>query len=993
MSRLSLNVRVILLILLTIGILVCGMLITFYRLIVDDYTQLVVERESVQIERLASELELSLKQRVLGLEAFSTRFLDDNNELLKTQSLQTLLSKPSVARELFPDGLLAFDANAVAIAESIYVPNRLGTSYLDRPHFQRSFLTKKAIISEPILGRVTGLPLLSFLQPILSSDGEIKGFVAGLLDLSNTPLIDSKVALKDDSSVFSVVVDPRHRLFVSMQERFTSPQRLPPEGTDAMVDAALSLASAGTLVEYNEKWYLVATEKLDTLGWIALRAIPYEDAIAPAKASYRHFLFITLCAMVLVSLVGVWMARSLTRPIEKMTHRIDKMVEKNTFDVDLQEQGGPEVRALVRAMNRLENERKAANATIRDTERFLSSVLEAASEFSIIATDPNGLITSFNKGAENILGYTKLDMVNKQKANIFHLDSEVKARAAELTAELRKPIEGFRVFAEKAEAQGVETREWTYVHKNGEHIPVSLVVTPMRDEAHNIIGYLGIAEDITERKRIDQMKSEFISTVSHELRTPLTSISGALGLMVGGSFGVLPEKANKLLITAHRNSKRLALLINDLLDFEKITAGKLQFDMQVQELTPLLEQALESMQEFSSERRVTATLTTNARDTLIKVDSQRLMQVLVNLLSNAIKFSPENGRVSVEVETFNDKVVVSVVDHGPGIPEAFRTRIFQRFAQADSSDTRAKEGTGLGLAITRELVERMGGHVDFESVEGEGARFFFELPLMQPINNVSVVNHMNTEITTKTQRILVIEDDADVANLLRIMLKEAGYVVDIALTGQDALNRLQVQSYDLVSVDLMLPDIGGLDVIRKLRQDSETLNLPIVVVSAKVEQGRLEISGDVSNIDWLAKPIDQQRLLNIVHHQLSLKSERHSRVLHVEDDADLHEVIRAMAGEMFDFEVARTLEEARIKLKQKPFDVILLDVSLPDGVGWELLPEIRSSMPATKVVILSGEDIAVQEASKVEAVMLKSRLSSQELLNGINTRIQTSKSS
>ena len=334
-----------------------------------------------------------------------------------------------------------------------------------------------------------------------------------------------------------------------------------------------------------------------------------------------------------------------------------------------------------------------------------------------------------------------------------------------------------------------------------------------------------------------------------------------------------------------------------------------------------------------------------------------------------------------------------MVDHGPGIPEAFRTRIFQRFAQADSSDTRAKEGTGLGLAITRELVERMGGHVDFESVEGEGARFFFELPLMQPINNVSVVNHMNTEITTKTQRILVIEDDADVANLLRIMLKEAGYVVDIALTGQDALNRLQVQSYDLVSVDLMLPDIGGLDVIRKLRQDSETLNLPIVVVSAKVEQGRLEISGDVSNIDWLAKPIDQQRLLNIVHHQLSLKSERHSRVLHVEDDADLHEVIRAMAGEMFDFEVARTLEEARIKLKQKPFDVILLDVSLPDGVGWELLPEIRASMPATKVVILSGEDIAVQEASKVEAVMLKSRLSSQELLNGINTRIQTSKSS
>ena len=331
---------------------------------------------------------------------------------------------------------------------------------------------------------------------------------------------------------------------------------------------------------------------------------------------------------------------------------------------------------------------------------------------------------------------------------------------------------------------------------------------------------------------------------------------------------------------------------------------------------------------------------------------------------------------------------MSVVDNGPGISEAFRHRIFQRFAQADSSDTRAKEGTGLGLAITRELVERMGGRVDFESTEGQGSRFFFELPLVQLAAEVLPV-----EATKENQAasILVVEDDADVANLLAIMLKQAGYQVDIALTGKEALNRLQQQRYDLVSLDLMLPDIGGLDIIRTLRQHSVTLDLPIVVVSAKVEQGQLEINGDVSNIDWLAKPIDQQRLLNVVQQQLCcVRQERHSRVLHVEDDADLHDVICAMAGETFEFDLAQTLEEARIKLKQQLFDVVLLDIGLPDGSGWDLLPDIRMSLPEAKVVILSGEDMSAQERDRVEAVMLKSRLSSQELLSGISARIHSS---
>ena len=239
---------------------------------------------------------------------------------------------------------------------------------------------------------------------------------------------------------------------------------------------------------------------------------------------------------------------------------------------------------------------------------------------------------------------------------------------------------------------------------------------------------LGWFHDITERIRIDQMKSEFISTVSHELRTPLTSIVGSLGLIAGGALGEIPVQAKSLIEIAHRNSLRLSLLINDLLDMEKLAEGKMDFKMQEQKLMPLIEQALEDNQGYGKSRNVKLELTGRSYDAKVNIDAHRLMQVLSNLLSNAIKYSPDNGTVEVAVQNDQQTVRITVTDHGPGIPAEFRSRIFQKFSQADSSDTRQKGGTGLGLAIARGLVERMGGKIGFDSVEGQGASFHIEFP-------------------------------------------------------------------------------------------------------------------------------------------------------------------------------------------------------------------------------------------------------------------------
>jgi DNA-binding response OmpR family regulator len=246
--------------------------------------------------------------------------------------------------------------------------------------------------------------------------------------------------------------------------------------------------------------------------------------------------------------------------------------------------------------------------------------------------------------------------------------------------------------------------------------------------------------------------------------------------------------------------------------------------------------------------------------------------------------------------------------------------------------------------------------------------------------------HSLTPPEESSPLILVVEDEPDIAKLISIMLTRAGYAVDIAETGKQALEALKQKTYVAMTLDLMLPDVSGIELIRTLRDQPETNQLPIVVISAKMEEGRLAINGDFSEIDWLAKPINETSLLSMLGKRLDEKLPHLRRVLHVENDTDLHQVIKAMSGDHFEFTLAETLQQARASLAEKKFDLVMLDIGLPDGSGWLLLPEIRMLLPNARVIILSGENTKPDEASKVEAVLFKSHLSAQGLMQAINGR-------
>jgi PAS domain S-box-containing protein len=495
------------------------------------------------------------------------------------------------------------------------------------------------------------------------------------------------------------------------------------------------------------------------------------------------------------------------------------------------------------------------------------------------------------------------------------------------------------------------------------------------EDEGKVVGFFSLGTDVSEFKRIDRMKSEFVSTVSHELRTPLTSIRGSLGLLTGGVAGELPAMAKNLAGIAANNCERLIRLINDILDSEKIESGKMRFELQPLELRPLLVQALAANEGFAGQHNVKLALDAQADAVMVNVDNDRLNQVVTNLLSNAVKFSPPASCVHVKLLRSNGRVRVEVADSGPGIPEEFRKRIFQKFSQADSSDTRQKGGTGLGLNISRAIVEHMGGSMGFTTEAGVGTVFYFELPEAIPLQVE------DRDSASLRPLILVCEDDLDIARLINLMLEKGGFDSDMVHSAAQALQQVTRRPYAAMTVDLNLPDQDGTSLIHALRRDDRTRDLPIVVVSANAKEGELEFNTQPLAVStWLEKPIDENLLILSLHGAIANMAEGKPRILHVEDDLDTQRIAATIAQDFATFEFACTLQEARDQLASHHYDLVLLDLTLKDGSGWELLSTIEALNPAPPVVVFSASDANMVEGQRAEAVLVKAHTSNEELI-------------
>jgi PAS domain S-box-containing protein len=346
-------------------------------------------------------------------------------------------------------------------------------------------------------------------------------------------------------------------------------------------------------------------------------------------------------------------------------------------------------------------------------ERF-RLLVENIKGYAIFMLDKEGYITSWNKGAQAIKQYKANEIIGKH-FSIFY--TEEARRSNHPRDELNLAVKN-----------GKYEEEGWRVKKDGSYFWANVVITPIYDDTLHLIGFAKVTRDLSEQKKIEILKDEFISVMSHELRTPLTSIRGALSLLNESAGVNLSEKDSKLLNIAQTNCVRLTRLINDVLDMEKLHEGKMAFNCEYTNLRPVVEEAIRLNGVYAREYQVY--LTSSALfDAHVHVDTDRIYQVLTNLISNAVKFSPKNGTVDITMTLDEGTVIVSVIDKGPGIPEHFKERIFQRFSQAWSSTDRHKDGTGLGLAISKAIIDQHHGIISYRCSPEEGTVFYFILSL------------------------------------------------------------------------------------------------------------------------------------------------------------------------------------------------------------------------------------------------------------------------
>jgi PAS domain S-box-containing protein len=487
------------------------------------------------------------------------------------------------------------------------------------------------------------------------------------------------------------------------------------------------------------------------------------------------------------------------------------------------------------------NRRRRTEAKLAEVSILQRAILDSA-DYAIVSTDVHGTVTTMNATAARWFGYRAEEVVGKRTPELWHDAQEIAARAAALSQELGTPVTpGFAVFTAKIRPGYKDESEWTLRRKDGSRFSGILSATDLTDSSGAVVGYLGVLSDVTERKQreaqLDRLKREFISTVSHELRTPLTSIRGSLGLVAAGVLGALPEKAQGMINIAHQNSERLVRIINDILDVEKIESGKLELQIGNVAIVALLREALEFNAPYGEKYHVRFELERGPAELQVRADPDRLMQVLANLLSNAAKFSPPGAVVRVRAHPTGARIRVAVQDSGMGIPEGFRGRVFEKFAQADGSSARRFEGTGLGLSITKRLVEAMGGSIDFTTEAGRGTTFFFDLPATDPASTEPLSQTGRHRILffgrepprAYRLRILHVEDDLDLSQVLGMALANHADVVS-APTLQSAEDHLRREEFSLIVLDVGLPDGNGLSLLDRLTELS-VRPIPVVILS------------------------------------------------------------------------------------------------------------------------------------------------------------------
>jgi len=518
-------------------------------------------------------------------------------------------------------------------------------------------------------------------------------------------------------------------------------------------------------------------------------------------------------------------------------------------------------------------DRKRAEEEVRHAQSFLDSVVENIPNMVFVKSAEDLRFVRFNKAGEELLGHPRAELIGRNDYDFFPKDE-----ADFFTSKDRQVLEGKRLVDIPEEPIETKSRGTRILHTKK---------IPILDEEGRSRYLLGISEDITDRKRAEEAirvakeyavranraKDEFLSRMSHELRTPLNAVLGFAQILEMEEIGPDQRESVQQIL---KGGRHLLNLIDEVLDISRIATGRLSLSPEPVSLTEILRETVDLIQPLGADRGIRLRWE-DANALHVLADRQRLKQVMLNLLSNAVKYNRQGGEVAVTWEkATGGRLRVKVTDTGPGIPEADIDRVFEAFERL-GAEASGVEGTGLGLALSRGLVEAMEGTIDVESEVGVGSVFVVELPLAEPpVQRLLREQELAPGVGLRSdgaQTVLYIEDNLSNLTLLeRVLGRFPNVRLLSAMQGSLGVDLAREHRPNLILLDLHLPDISGEEALRRLREDRTTMEIPIVIISADATRSRVRKLLAAGARDYLTKPLDVKRFLEVVEEMLGRES-------------------------------------------------------------------------------------------------------------------------